>query len=159
MHFGRPSSRCRIEIVRSANMAPSATSADTKHETGAQAPTTNGGVKAAGCLLDRTEKLIPGILRSKGSRYIVKSGEMYLDASGGAAVACIGQSDPRPFEAMYQQAQQASYCHPGHFSTSAPDDLARFLCESTAYKMNKVWLCNSGTANSSFLIPEPLIPS
>lgn len=140
-------------------MAPSATPAVAKHGTGAQALTTNGGVKAAGCLLDRTEKTIPGILRSKGSRYTVKSGEIFLDASGGAAVACIGQSDPRPFEAMYQQAQQASYCHPGHFSTSAPDDLATFLCESTAYKMKKVWLCNSGTDDSPFPIPEPSISS
>lgn len=150
---------CCISLPNSTIMAPSATPAIAEGATMVQAVMADGGPKAASCLLDRTERVIPRIVRSKGSRYTVDSGETYIDASGGAAVACIGQSDPRPFQAMAKQAQQASYCHPGHFSTSAPDDLARFLCESTGYRMKKVWLCNSGTDDLSFLIPVSSISS
>ncbi len=48
----------------------------------------------------------------------------YLDASGGAAVCCLGHSHPAPIEAIHRQINQLPYIHSGFFTSDVTEELA-----------------------------------
>jgi 4-aminobutyrate aminotransferase-like enzyme len=51
-------------------------------------------------------KPLPVAVRGEGAYLFDKSGKAYLDASGGAAVSCVGHSNPRVRAAIHQQVDQ-----------------------------------------------------
>ncbi len=51
----------------------------------------------------------------------------YLDASGGAAVCCLGHSHPAPIEAIHKQINQLPYIHSGFFTSDVTEELAEKL--------------------------------
>ncbi|CZT19455.1 related to ornithine aminotransferase [Ramularia collo-cygni] len=76
----------------------------------------------------------------------IDDGRRILDATSGAAVACLGYGDREVQEAMIDQMQQSvSYCHPGFYTTGPAEDLADFLVDSTDGRMSKAVLCGSGS--------------
>ena len=52
------------------------------------------------------------------------TGKEYIDASGGAAVSCLGHQHPRVLEAMKKQASQLAYAHTAFFSSEPAEALA-----------------------------------
>jgi adenosylmethionine-8-amino-7-oxononanoate aminotransferase len=52
------------------------------------------------------------------------SGKEYLDASGGAAVSCLGHSHPDVLAAMHAQIDTLAYAHTSFFSTEVAEALA-----------------------------------
>ena len=48
------------------------------------------------------------------------SGKRYLDASGGAAVSCLGHGHPDVLAAMHAQIDALAYAHTSFFSTESP---------------------------------------
>src|ERR1700731_659231 len=51
-------------------------------------------------------------------------GKDYLDASGGAAVSCLGHSHPDIIAAMRAQLDKLEYAHTSFFPTEAAEELA-----------------------------------
>ncbi|KAI1179028.1 pyridoxal phosphate-dependent transferase [Nemania sp. FL0916] len=74
-----------------------------------------------------------------------KDGRRILDATSGAAVACLGYGNSEVQNAVIQQLMDVSYCHPGFYKTQVAEDLASFLVESTNGHMSKAVLCGSGS--------------
>src|ERR1043165_7242565 len=62
--------------------------------------------------------------------YIVdSSGRKYLDASGGAAVSCLGHGHPRVTEAIVRQAGRLAFAHTSFFTNEPLEQLAHWLVE------------------------------
>ncbi|KAK4163936.1 pyridoxal phosphate-dependent transferase [Cladorrhinum sp. PSN259] len=72
-------------------------------------------------------------------------GRNILDASSGAAVACLGYDNKKVQQAVTKQLLSVPYCHPGFYKTQAAEELADFLVQSTNGLMSKAVLCGSGS--------------
>src|SRR6516164_6069183 len=66
----------------------------------------------------------PLAIGGEGVWLIGKDGSRVLDASGGAAVSCLGHQHPRVLEAMRKQASQLAYAHTAFFSSEPAEALA-----------------------------------
>ena len=66
----------------------------------------------------------PLAIGGEGVWLIGKNGSRVLDASGGAAVSCLGHQHPRVLEAMKKQASQLAYAHTAFFSSEPAEALA-----------------------------------
>jgi adenosylmethionine-8-amino-7-oxononanoate aminotransferase len=58
---------------------------------------------------------------------IAEDGRRVLDASGGAAVSCLGHQHPRVLDAIARQASKLAYAHTAFFSSEAAEELADHL--------------------------------
>jgi adenosylmethionine-8-amino-7-oxononanoate aminotransferase len=69
----------------------------------------------------------PKAVGGEGMWLIAEDGSRILDASGGAAVSCLGHQHPRVLEAMSRQASKLAYAHTGFFSSEPAEALADHL--------------------------------
>lgn len=69
----------------------------------------------------------PVAVRGEGPYLYDARGRRYLDASGGAAVSCLGHSHPKVIQAIVEQAQSLAFAHTAFFTTAPADRLAEFL--------------------------------
>src|SRR6266852_2331239 len=69
----------------------------------------------------------PKAIGGEGMWLIAEDGRRILDASGGAAVSCLGHQHPRVLEAMSRQASKLAYAHTGFFSSEPAEALADHL--------------------------------
>jgi adenosylmethionine-8-amino-7-oxononanoate aminotransferase len=69
----------------------------------------------------------PKAVGGEGMWLIAEDGRRILDASGGAAVSCLGHQHPRVLEAMSRQASKLAYAHTGFFSSEPAEALADHL--------------------------------
>lgn len=86
----------------------------------------------------------PTIVGSNGNYLIAEGGREILDASGGAAVACIGHNNSRVNNAMMRQLQSFSYIYAPFFTSKASEKLATLLSESTQNQLSKAFIVSSG---------------
>jgi len=86
----------------------------------------------------------PHAVKGDGAYLIDDSGKRYLDASGGAAVSCLGHSHPAIIEAIQQQVASLPYAHTSFFSTGVLEELAETLVKGAA-GMGKVLLLSGGS--------------
>lgn len=84
------------------------------------------------------------IKSAKGIYLNTQDGRQILDATSGAAVACLGYGNREVQDAMNVQMETISYCHPGFYKTEVAENLADFLVDSTCGHMSKAILCGSG---------------
>ena len=54
-------------------------------------------------------------------------GRSYIDASGGAAVSCLGHGHPDVLRAMHEQIDRVAYAHTSFFTTEVAEELAANL--------------------------------
>ncbi len=73
------------------------------------------------------------------------SGKEYLDASGGAAVSCLGHGDPDVIKAIQEQAAKLAYAHTGFFSSEPAEQLADLLVEKAPSEFGKVFYVSGGS--------------
>src|SRR4051794_30113734 len=66
----------------------------------------------------------PKAIGGEGVWLISENGHRVLDASGGAAVSCLGHQHPRVLEAMSRQMAKLAYAHTGFFSSEPAEALA-----------------------------------
>lgn len=79
-------------------------------------------------LLHRNLRQVPTMaVRGEGSWLIDAEGRRYLDASGGAAVACLGHNHPRIAAAIRLQLDAVAYVHSAFFTNAPAEALARRL--------------------------------
>lgn len=69
----------------------------------------------------------PLAVRGEGAYVIDTDGRRYFDASGGAAVSCLGHSDEDVRVAIKDQIDRLAYAHSGFFTTEPTEALADFL--------------------------------
>ena len=69
----------------------------------------------------------PTAVSGEGVWLVTDSGHRVLDASGGAAVSCLGHQNPRVLEAMKRQADKLAYAHTGFFTSAPAEELAERL--------------------------------
>ena len=69
----------------------------------------------------------PVAVRGAGIYLFDSSGKRYIDASGGAAVSCLGHGHPRVIEALKRQAERLCYVHTSFFSSEPAEALAEHL--------------------------------
>src|SRR6185312_11866207 len=69
----------------------------------------------------------PKAIGGEGVYLFAEDGRRVLDASGGAAVSCLGHQHPRVIAAMAQQASTLAYAHTAFFSSEPAEALADTL--------------------------------
>jgi adenosylmethionine-8-amino-7-oxononanoate aminotransferase len=69
----------------------------------------------------------PRAVGGDGVWLVAEDGRRVLDASGGAAVSCLGHQHPRVIAAMARQASTLAYAHTGFFSSKPAEELAEHL--------------------------------
>ena len=78
--------------------------------------------------------------------YIVDStGRRYIDASGGAAVSCLGHSNRRVIEAIKSQLDRLAFAHTGFFSSVPAEALAELLIKEAPGRLDRVYLVSGGS--------------
>jgi adenosylmethionine-8-amino-7-oxononanoate aminotransferase len=72
-------------------------------------------------------------------------GREYLDASGGAAVSCLGHGHPEVTEAIKAQLDRVAYAHTGFFSTEAAEALADLLVSDAPPGIGHAFFVSGGS--------------
>lgn len=86
----------------------------------------------------------PEVIHSQGNYLHTSDGRTIFDASGGAAVACLGHNEPRVKQAIMAQLDKIAYVYSPFFTVPAAEEIATFLTESTGGAMSKVFIVSSG---------------
>jgi adenosylmethionine-8-amino-7-oxononanoate aminotransferase len=69
----------------------------------------------------------PLAIGGQGAWLIAEGGRRILDASGGAAVSCLGHQHPRVVDAIARQASKLAYAHTAFLSSEPAEALAELL--------------------------------
>src|SRR5215470_9866506 len=88
---------------------------------------------------------LPLATAGRGIRIIDEAGREYLDASGGAAVSCLGHEHPDVIRAMHEQIDRIAYAHTSFFSTAVAEELADRLVASAPKGISHVYLVSGGS--------------
>jgi adenosylmethionine-8-amino-7-oxononanoate aminotransferase len=88
---------------------------------------------------------LPLAVGGRGIRIIDDTGREYLDASGGAAVSCLGHGHPDVVRAMHAQIDRLAYAHTRYFSTPVAEELADVLIARAPAGMSHVYLVSGGS--------------
>jgi adenosylmethionine-8-amino-7-oxononanoate aminotransferase len=72
---------------------------------------------------------LPIVVAGDGIYLMDSEGRRYLDASGGAAVSCLGHSDARVIAAVQQQIAALPFAHTSFFTNAPAETLARYLID------------------------------
>src|SRR5579862_1343793 len=123
-------------------MAPSAITTE-QHEISVVKPDVQ--VPSESALLHRDLHHDPSrVVRASGNYLTLGNGRMILDATGGAAVSCLGHGNQRVKNAIAAQLDEVAYCHSILFTSSGTEGLARVLIDSTHGEMAKAFIVSSG---------------
>ncbi len=96
---------------------------------------------------------IPQIaVRGEGIYLHTIDGRCVIDASGGAAVACLGHGNRRVAEAIGRQAAAMAYAHTGTFSNQPAEDLADIILHDEPGGLTRAWFCSSGSEGNEAAI-------
>jgi adenosylmethionine-8-amino-7-oxononanoate aminotransferase len=87
----------------------------------------------------------PVALRGEGMFLIDASGRRYLDASGGAAVSCVGHGHPAVVQAIKTQAEQLAYTHTSFFTSAPAEALADQLIADAPAGLERVYYTSGGS--------------
>jgi adenosylmethionine-8-amino-7-oxononanoate aminotransferase len=88
----------------------------------------------------------PPVAVSGSGMYLTdSSGKQYLDASGGAAVSCLGHGHPDVLAAMHAQTDQLAYAHTSFFTTEVAEELAQRLVDTAPGGMSHAYFVSGGS--------------
>jgi len=87
----------------------------------------------------------PVAVGGEGVFLIDRDGKRYIDASGGAAVSCLGHGHPDIAAAMHAQIDRLAYAHTSFFTSQAAEELADHLIARAPKGMSHVFICSSGS--------------
>lgn len=92
-----------------------------------------------------TKASTPLAVSGKGCYLFDSDGKKYLDASGGAAVSCLGHGDVEVTEAIKAQLDQLAFAHTGFLTSEPAEKLADLLIEHAPDGLEKVYLVSGGS--------------
>src|SRR5688500_4418702 len=84
-------------------------------------------------------------VRGEGAYLYDREGRRYLDASGGAAVSCLGHSDRAVIEAIQRQLDRLPFAHTSFFSNEPMEALADALIARAPQSFDKVYFVSGGS--------------
>ncbi len=88
---------------------------------------------------------LPVAVGGRGVELFDADGKAYLDASGGAAVSCLGHGHPDVLAAMHAQLDRLAYAHTGFFTSQTAEELADRLIEDAPDGLSHVYLVSGGS--------------
>ncbi|MGR9347929.1 aspartate aminotransferase family protein (plasmid) [Rhizobium leguminosarum] len=88
---------------------------------------------------------LPVAVRGQGIEIFDADGKGYIDASGGAAVSCLGHAHPAVLAALHEQLDTIAYAHTGFFTTDVAERLADRLVEDAPQGLDHVYLVSGGS--------------
>src|SRR5690554_6296702 len=84
-------------------------------------------------------------VRGQGIELFDQNGKGYIDASGGAAVSCLGHGHPDIIQAIKDQLDKVAYAHSSFFTTQVTEDLADFLQARTPGDLDHIYFVSGGS--------------
>ncbi len=87
----------------------------------------------------------PVAVGGRGAWLTDAEGRNYLDASGGAAVSCLGHGHPAVLAAMHAQIDALAYAHTSFFTTRVAEELADQLIRTAPEGMSHVYFVSGGS--------------
>jgi adenosylmethionine-8-amino-7-oxononanoate aminotransferase len=87
----------------------------------------------------------PVAVRGDGAYLIDRDGKRYLDASGGAAVSCLGHSDAAVVRAIQEQLARLPFAHTSFFTNEPMEALADALVARAPAALQKVYFVSGGS--------------
>src|SRR5438477_1528784 len=87
----------------------------------------------------------PVAVGGQGVYLIDSEGRRYLDASGGAAVSCLGHQHPEVLAAMRAQLERLEYAHTSFFTTEVAEQLADELAAHAPGDLAHVYFVSGGS--------------
>ncbi len=91
----------------------------------------------------RTEP--PIAVGGEGPYLVDQAGKRYLDASGGAAVSCLGHGHAAVIAAIKRQAERLAYAHTSFFSSGPAEALADWLIDAGGGAYERVYFVSGGS--------------
>nr|WP_276553644.1 aspartate aminotransferase family protein [Shinella kummerowiae] len=88
---------------------------------------------------------MPVAVGGRGIELFDAGGKAYIDASGGAAVSCLGHAHPAVLAALHEQLDRLAYAHTGFFTSEAAEGLADLLIEDAPAGLGHVYLVSGGS--------------
>ncbi|WP_291012570.1 aspartate aminotransferase family protein [Hydrogenophaga sp.] len=88
---------------------------------------------------------LPVAVSGQGITLTDATGKTYLDASGGAAVSCLGHGHPDVIAAMHAQIDRLAYAHTSFFTTEVAEELADVLISTAPAGMSHVYFVSGGS--------------
>ena len=92
-----------------------------------------------------TQTSFPLAVAGEGPYIIDSEGKRYLDASGGAAVSCLGHSHPAVIQAVVEQVRTLPFAHTGFFTNEPYEALAEHLVTRAPEGIAKVYFVSGGS--------------
>ncbi|MEM7226317.1 MAG: aspartate aminotransferase family protein [Pseudomonadota bacterium] len=94
----------------------------------------------------------PVAVSGEGAWIVDRAGKRYLDASGGAAVSCLGHGHPAVIAAIKAQLDKIPYAHSAFFTNEASEALAEHLVARAPGELSRVYFVSGGSeANETAL--------
>src|SRR6476659_185010 len=87
----------------------------------------------------------PAAVGGKGIELIDAQGRRYIDASGGAAVSCLGHGHPDVQAALRAQLDKLAYAHTGFFTTEIAEALAERLVADAPAGISHAYFVSGGS--------------
>lgn len=84
-------------------------------------------------------------VRGEGAYLFDRDGKCYLDASGGAAVSCLGHTDRVVVEAIKAQLDRLPFAHTAFFSNEPMEALADALIRRSPEQFDRVYFVSGGS--------------
>ena len=88
---------------------------------------------------------LPMAVSGDGCYLIDATGKRYLDACGGAAVSCLGHSDPEVRAALHGQLDRLAFAHTGFFTSEPAERLAERLVAHAPKGLSRVYPVSGGS--------------
>jgi len=94
----------------------------------------------------RNTGVVPPVASHGDGVYVIDTeGNRYLDASGGAAVSCLGHSHPKVIQAIKVQVDKLAFTHTGFFTSQVMEDLANKMIASAPDGFASVYFVSGGS--------------
>ena len=87
----------------------------------------------------------PVAVRGEGLYIVDAEGRRYLDASGGAAVSCVGHGHPAVVAAIREQAGALAYSHTSFFTSRPAEELGARLVADAPAGLSRVYFTSGGS--------------
>jgi adenosylmethionine-8-amino-7-oxononanoate aminotransferase len=88
---------------------------------------------------------LPTAVAVDGVSLIDREGRRYIDASGGAAVSCLGHGHPDVRAAMHEQIDRVAYAHTSFFTTDVAEALADTLVAQAPAGTSHAYFVSGGS--------------
>jgi adenosylmethionine-8-amino-7-oxononanoate aminotransferase len=90
-------------------------------------------------------RTLPVAASGSGCEIVDTDGRRYLDASGGAAVSCLGHGHPDVIAAMHAQIDRLAYAHTSFFTTEVAEALGDDLVRHAPLGTSHAYLVSGGS--------------